>query len=106
MHLYRENNIVIVIQGCCLGVIIQKATRQDYFEYVENQILRPTGVFNTNSYEMDQPVENLAMGYERCDNTYGWINNLCKHVIKGGPAGGGFPTVGGLHKFAMALVNE
>lgn len=89
-----------------LGVIIQKVAKQDYFEYVETNIFQPTQMFNTNSYEMDQPVENLAIGYERSDNKFGWINNLYKHVIKGGPAGGGFSTVGDLHKFSMALVNE
>ena len=55
---------------------------------------------------MDQPVENLAIGYEPSDNKYGWINNLYRHVIKGGPAGEGFSTVGDLHKFALAMVNE
>ncbi len=89
-----------------LGVIIQKVTNQDYFEYIENNIFLPSQMGNTNSYEMDQPVENLAIGYSRADNNFGWENNLYKHVIKGGPAGGGFSTVGDLHKFAMALVNE
>ncbi|WP_425236988.1 serine hydrolase domain-containing protein [Ulvibacterium sp.] len=89
-----------------LGVIIQQVTQQDYFEYVKHNLFQPAQMLHTDAYEMDQPVENLAMGYERSDNTYGWTNNLYKHVIKGGPAGGGFSTVGDLHKFAMALVNE
>lgn len=88
-----------------LGVIIQKVTKQDYFEYIENNIFQPAEMENTNSYEMDQPVENLAIGYSRADNNFGWENNLYKHVIKGGPAGGGFSTVVDLHRFAMALVN-
>lgn len=41
-------------------------------------------MMNTNSYEMHQPVENLAIGYSRADNKLGWENNLYKHVIKGG----------------------
>lgn len=88
-----------------LGVIIQKVTQQDYFEYVKHTIFQPVRMLHTDAYEMDQPVEDLAMGYERSDNSYGWTNNLYKHVIKGGPAGGGFSTVRDLHKFAMALVN-
>lgn len=88
-----------------LGVIIQKVTQQDYFEYVKHNLFQPARMLHTDAYEMDQPVENLAMGYERSDNGYGWTNNLYKHVIKGGPAGGGFSTVRDLHKFAMALVN-
>ena len=33
-------------------------------------------------------------------------NNLFKHVIKGGPAGGGFSSSGDLHRFALALLAE
>ena len=40
------------------------------------------------------PAPGSAAGFE---------NNLYKHVIKGGPAGGGFSTVGDLHRFALAL---
>lgn len=89
-----------------LGVIIEKVTGKDYFEYVDENIFQPAQMVNTDAYEMDQPVENLAIGYSRADNDSGWENNLYKHVIKGGPAGGGFSTIGDLHKFAMALVNE
>lgn len=89
-----------------LGAIIQKVTQKDYFEYVDENIFQPTQMRNTDSYELDQPVENLAIGYEPSDNEYGWANNLYKHVIKGGPAGGGYSTIGDLHKFAMALMNE
>jgi CubicO group peptidase (beta-lactamase class C family) len=45
------------------------------------------------------------MGYSPDRNSkWGWQNNLYKHVIKGGPAGGGFSTVGDLHRFAQALL--
>lgn len=89
-----------------LGVIIEKVTGKDYFEYVDVNIFQPARMINTDAYEMDQPVENLAIGYSRADNKSGWENNLYKHVIKGGPAGGGFSTIGDLHRFAMALVDE
>ncbi len=90
-----------------LGVVIQKATGEDYFEYIRQNIYEPAGMKNSDSYEMDQPVENLAIGYiPVSSNKYGWENNLYKHVIKGGPAGGGFSTVGDLHSFALALTNE
>lgn len=90
-----------------LGVIIEKSTGQDYFDYIRQNIYSPSGMLNSDSYEMDQPVENLAIGYiRRPDKEYGWENNIYKHVIKGGPAGGGFSTVRDLHKFAFALINE
>lgn len=90
-----------------LGVVIEESTGEDYFEYIQRNIYSPAGMENSDSYEMDQPVENLAIGYVPTkNNEYGWENNIYKHVIKGGPAGGGFSTVRDLHKFALALLNE
>lgn len=87
-----------------LGVVIESVTGQSYFDYVRKNILEPAGMPNTDCYEMDYPVENLAIGYSPDRKSpYGWQNNLFKHVIKGGPAGGGFSTVGDLHRFALAL---
>ena len=88
-----------------LGVIIEKATGEDYFEHIRKTIYEPAGMKNSDCYEMDFPVENLAIGYSPDpESPYGWQNNLYKHVIKGGPAGGGFSTVQDLHKFALALL--
>jgi CubicO group peptidase (beta-lactamase class C family) len=90
-----------------LGVIIEKVTGQNYFDYIRKTIYEPAGMANSDSYEMDLPVENLAIGYTKDDRTpEGWRNNLYMHVIKGGPAGGGFSTVKDLHKFALALLSE
>jgi CubicO group peptidase (beta-lactamase class C family) len=88
-----------------LGVIIEKATGEDYFDHIRKVIYEPAGMTNSDSYEMDYPVENLAIGYSPDPKSpYGWQNNLYKHVIKGGPAGGGFSTVKDLHKFALGLL--
>jgi CubicO group peptidase (beta-lactamase class C family) len=88
-----------------LGVVIEKVTGKDYFDYIREVIYSPAGMKNTDCYEMDYPVENLAIGYSPdWKSPYGWQNNLYKHVIKGGPAGGGFSTVKDLHKFALALI--
>jgi CubicO group peptidase (beta-lactamase class C family) len=88
-----------------LGVVIEKVTGQDYFDYIRKAIYAPAGMTNSDCYEMDVPVENLAIGYSPDPvSPAGWRNNLYKHVIKGGPAGGGFSTVKDLHKFALALL--
>ncbi len=88
-----------------LGVVIEKVTGEDYFDHIRKVIYEPAGMTNTDCYEMDYPVENLAIGYSPDPKSpYGWQNNLYKHVIKGGPAGGGFSTVKDLHKFALALL--
>ncbi len=89
-----------------LGVVIEKASGQDYFDYVREHIYAPAGMENTDCYEMDQPIENLAIGYEPDETSAtGWRNNLYQHVIMGGPAGGGFSTVRDLHRFALALLD-
>jgi CubicO group peptidase (beta-lactamase class C family) len=87
-----------------LGVVIESVTGESYFDYIRDNIYQPAGMTNSDSYEMDYPVENLAIGYSPDRHSeYGWQNNLYKHVIKGGPAGGGFSTVGDLHRFALAI---
>ncbi len=89
-----------------LGVVIEKVTGEDYFDYIRKAIYEPAGMTNSDCYEMDYPVENLAIGYSPdLASPYKWQNNLYKHVIKGGPAGGGFSTVKDLHKFALALLS-
>ncbi len=88
-----------------LGVVIEAVSGLDYFSYVQKHIYKPAGMVNSDSYEMDQPVPNLAIGYERDHSAEtGWRNNLYIHVLKGGPAGGGFSTVEDLHRFALALM--
>lgn len=86
------------------GVVIEAVSGLDYFQYIEEHIYQPAGMANSGSFEMDQPMVNLAIGYERNRRlATGWENNLYTHVLKGGPSGGGFSTVKDLYKFARAL---
>jgi CubicO group peptidase (beta-lactamase class C family) len=92
-----------------LGMIIEKVTGRDYYDYVRDKIYHPAGMLGTDCYEMDRPVSNLAIGYTKMtgDGTPtpdgSWRNNLFMHVVKGGPAGGGFSTVEDLLSFDVAL---
>jgi len=86
-----------------LGVVIESVTKQSYFDYIQQNIYDRVGMTNTGSFDMDHPIPNLAIGYMQNKNQTGWKNNLFMHVIKGGPAGGGFSTIADLHKFALAL---
>jgi CubicO group peptidase (beta-lactamase class C family) len=89
-----------------LGVVIEKVTGEDYFEHIRKAIYAPAGMTDSDCYEMDYPVENLAIGYSPdFTSPYKWQNNLYKHVLKGGPAGGGFSTVKDLHRFALAMLS-
>ncbi len=91
-----------------LGLIIEKITGQSYYEYVRENIYQPAGMINTDCYEIDKPVPNLAIGYTRMNYDGsrlgdGWRNNLMMHAGKGGPAGGGYSTVEDLLRFDIAL---
>jgi CubicO group peptidase (beta-lactamase class C family) len=89
-----------------LGVIMEKVTGEDYFDHIRKAIYAPAGMTDSDCYEMDRPVPNLAIGYSPdFASPYKWQNNLYKHVLKGGPAGGGFSTVKDLHRFALALLS-
>lgn len=84
-----------------LGVVVEKASGSNYFDYIRKHIYEPAGMTNSDCYELDHPVANLAEGY--IPEGKGWKNNLFLHVLKGGPAGGGYSSVHDLHRFARAL---
>jgi CubicO group peptidase (beta-lactamase class C family) len=81
--------------------VIEKASGQGYFDYVREHVYGPAGMTGSDSYDMDEPVPNLAMGYTERDGK--WYENTFLHVIRGGPAGGGFSTAPDLLRFAKAL---
>jgi CubicO group peptidase (beta-lactamase class C family) len=88
------------------GAVIEKASGMDYFEYVRKNITGPTGMTGTESYELDKVNPNLAVGYQRRRNDEGgveYMNNVFAHVIRGGPAGGGYSTARDLLRFDRAM---
>lgn len=91
-----------------LGKIIEAVSGQDYYDYVKEHIYKPVGMNDSDHYEMDQPVPNLAMGYTRMDElghrTDGPRRNNSFIVgVKGSPAGGGYSTVDDVLRFCKAL---
>jgi CubicO group peptidase (beta-lactamase class C family) len=91
-----------------LGKVIEVVTKQDYFDYVREHLAKPAGMMSTDAYELDRVNSNLAVGYQREfaeDGTMGYRNNIFMHVIRGGPAGGGYSTAEDLLRFATALTS-
>ncbi|HKX28356.1 MAG TPA: serine hydrolase domain-containing protein [Blastocatellia bacterium] len=88
-----------------LGKVIEKASGQDYFDYIRENIYKPAGMINSDCYQLDEVNPNLAVGYEKTYTEKGTVvkNNIFRHVIRGGPAGGGYSTVEDLLKFDLAL---
>jgi CubicO group peptidase (beta-lactamase class C family) len=92
-----------------LGLIIEKISGQSYYDYVREHIFKPAGMNNTDSYERDRVIPNLAIGYTRAgengrpDPAAPRRANTAMRPPKGSPAGGGYSTVDDLLKFSLAL---
>lgn len=94
-----------------LGLIIEKVSGQTYYDYVHEHVCKVAGMKNTDSYEVDMIVPNLAIGYTfqssvpgpQSKNEKVRRENYYLHAVKGGPAGGGYSTAEDLLAFAAAL---
>lgn len=88
-----------------LGKVIEIVSGQSYFDYVRENIYKPAGMINTDSYELDKVNPNLAVGYDKefTKNGVVYSNNIFAHVMRGGPQGGGYSTVEDLLRFDQAL---
>lgn len=100
-----------------LGKIIETVTRQDYYEYVRENIYRPAGMNDSDHYEIDSITPNMAVGYTRhmscepCTPTELATSsqrrcNFFAISSRGSPAGGGYSTVYDLLKFDRAISKE
>jgi CubicO group peptidase (beta-lactamase class C family) len=94
-----------------LGLIIEKVTRQSYFDYVREHIFQLAGMKNTDSYELEQSVPNLATGYTNMGLTGrpepGPRQDSTPHLTgKGNSAGGGYSTLEDMLKFGQALIGH
>jgi CubicO group peptidase (beta-lactamase class C family) len=58
---------------------------------------------NTGMFMLGVVIESVTGGSYLDECSSGWKNNLYEHVIRGGPAGGGFSTAPDLFQFARAL---
>jgi CubicO group peptidase (beta-lactamase class C family) len=85
-----------------LGVIVEKVSGQNYYDYVRDHIFKPAGMIDTASEPEDQVVADRSVGYMRSDGT-GWQRNTDTLPYRGTSAGGGYSTVEDLLKFATAL---
>jgi CubicO group peptidase (beta-lactamase class C family) len=90
-----------------LGMIIEETSGQNYYDYVMENIYQPCGMEDTDSFELDKVVPDLAVGYEgNIPDKDGLSNNLYWLPVKGNSAGGGYSTAGDLLKFSNCLMNN
>ncbi|MFK8013629.1 MAG: serine hydrolase domain-containing protein [Marinicellaceae bacterium] len=86
-----------------LGLIIEKVSGENYYDYIRHNILVPTKMINTTELEVDSIVTNKASGYT---SKFGENKTLKKndyYLSKASPAGFYYSTVHDLFNFSKAL---
>jgi D-alanyl-D-alanine carboxypeptidase len=89
-----------------LGIVVEKASGQDYYEYVREHIFKPAGMTSTDSLPEDQAVPNRSVGYMYSGDSKSFVPNNPTLPYRGTSAGGGYSTVGDLLAFANAIENH
>ena len=87
-----------------LGVVVERVTKQSYYDYVAEHVYKPAGMTLTGSEPESQAVPNRSIGYMRSQGGSAWTPNTDTLPYRGTSAGGGYSTVGDLMKFADALM--
>jgi CubicO group peptidase (beta-lactamase class C family) len=88
-----------------LGAIVEKASGQDYYDYIRDHIYKPAGMADSDSYELDADPPRLATGYK--DAPGGTRrSNIFDLPIRGLPYGLGYSSAEDLVKFHTALRNH
>jgi CubicO group peptidase (beta-lactamase class C family) len=89
-----------------LGLVVQKASSQDYYDYVREHISKSAGMNSTDFLPEDQAVPGRSVGYTKMKGTKEWRPNVDTLPHRGTSAGGGYSTVEDLLAFANALRND
>jgi len=90
-----------------LGLLIERLTGADYYDYVHRYIYEPAGMARTAHWSVDSLPPNTAVGYTRhspmgTPNT-AWQRNTALLPGRGSSAGGGYSTAHDLLRFLQAL---
>ncbi len=83
------------------GLIVERVSGKDYFSYVRENVFKPAGMEDSDSYEKAAKVPNLAVGYTREKGKL--VPNTKWLGVRGTSAGGGYSTAPDLLRFAQGL---
>ena len=105
---YQYSNSGYVV----LGAIIEVITGKSYFEYIEEEIFKKSGISRSNHFDPDFSNQQIALGYTNC-------KLHSQEVVPGprrvntdelppiaSPAGGGYSTCDDLYIFSQALLSN
>ncbi len=86
-----------------LGAIIERASGQSYYDYVDAHVFAPAGMRDSGSLPEEVEVPGRAVAYTRKEGA--WADAADTLPWRGTAAGGGYSTAGDLLKFARALLD-
>jgi D-alanyl-D-alanine carboxypeptidase len=86
-----------------LGIIIQKVSGEDYYDYVHDHIFVPAGMTDTASLPETDAIPGRVNGYTQKDGK--WVLNTDTLPWRGTSAGGGYSTLADLLRFAHAMMD-
>ncbi|PIB30628.1 serine hydrolase domain-containing protein [Maribacter sp. 4G9] len=88
-----------------LGLIIEKVSGQNYYDYVRQNIFKPAEMENTGELEIDSVIQNKASGYTTFFGESEFPKRNEYYLSKASPAGFHYSTAEDLFKFSKALRN-
>ncbi len=88
-----------------LGLIIEKISGKNYYDYVRDYIFKPAEMSNTTELEIDSIVSNKASGYTSMFGETKILKKNDYYLTKASPAGFHYSTVNDLFNFSKALRN-
>jgi len=90
-----------------LGLLIEKLSGENYYEYIRRHIYEPAGMTQTGSWRVDRWPANTAIGYTRGGQDAPPTTPLQRNTDflpgKGSSAGGGYSTAHDLLRLMNAL---
>ena len=88
-----------------LGLVVEKASGQNYYDYLREHVYAPAGMASTDSLPEVQNGPRRSVGYTAGESET-WKPNTDTLPYRGTSAGGGYSTVEDLQRFAEALRNH
>jgi CubicO group peptidase (beta-lactamase class C family) len=88
-----------------LGLIIEKISGKNYYDYLRENIFTPANMPNTTELEVDSVVNNKASGYTSMFGKNQVLKKNEYYLTKASPAGFYYSTAGDLLNFSKALTS-
>ena len=84
--------------------MIESASEQSYYDYVDEYVFAPAGMTRSGSLPEETAVPDLSVGYTAAGGPV--RPNTDTLPYRGTPAGGGYTTVEDVWRFATALIGH